>query len=573
MMDLEATFTISSGQAEAAIKRVIADTDRLARTGKQAEQSIRSLNSSFGSASKEASSLRLSAEKAGIGFKSLVTGVLDSKQPIMDLAMSMSYLTRAFKVGVAGTVGVVAIAEVIKGLTKENEKLNEITKSLDGTLSTFSKTISTISFEGAISQANALGDALDKAFEKLEEPGFIERLGRGVSDLFTGGAKRRTSEAIAKTAGAVETSKAIAEERLQREIELKITERTNKLEAQRSKIRDKFALQQREAIKQGFGESYLQKLRIKEGLEILQLEEDIAKESKKAGEEAVKAQKEKADATRRALEEAIKSARTEQDLQQQNADLFKKYADEQIRKNKQVAEERAKAEKDAEDSITEASIKAARTMDEIDAKRAKQRTEQEKILMGSAAGRQALAAARLKAERQAPRRAFREEEVAVRERQTLENEQRKAKGLPLLDVGAVRRRMAEEAVGLPSEQALARETIKGRAEPIEPAGGSLEEIQRRFGTQKPAPTSIMEEFNAIDRMFGRGATSKPIDMMQRELPSYPDIKTHRGFNLMEPQGSQSQSKDPEMVGILKSIEKYMSLASSAPLVTSGSGRS
>lgn len=496
MMNLEATFTMNSLQAEQAIKRVTLETDKLSKTGKDAERSIQGVNRSFDYASKGARGLNVSAEKAGIGFKSLVIGILDSKQPIMDLAQSMSYLTRAFKVGVAGTVGIVAVSEVIKGLTKENEKLNDITKSLNDTFKTFSKNMTTLSAEGAIAQANSLGDALDKAFEKMREPSFMERLGGGISDLFTGGAKKRAGQAIVQTAGAIETANAIAEQSLALEVQINSYEKINKFEAERMRINEKFRTLQQEAIKSGKSENYINLLKIRQGQELGKIQE-------------------------KQNEENSQYRKTDKQIAEETQDFFdtirqknESYDRERTRRLEAIREETAKQVKQAEEKLAlekqqtaekEAQLRLAKSQmaaetiqaqDRLAAQRSQERAEIGGGVLGaSRSGVKALEVARKQRTEEVRKKDFKtQEKIIGEEAQRLTEEEAARGGSRVFTRADVRKRLAaQQAAG---EMPTLGQRITGGMQGIEPAQLARSEQE---GQQKGIPDLVA----AIERLIAK----------------------------------------------------------------------
>lgn len=517
---------MNSVQAEQAIKRVTFDTDKLSKTGREAERSVRSLNTSFDHTARGAGNLRLSAEKAGIGFKNLVVSVLDSKQPVMDLAQSMSYLTRAFKVGVAGTVGIVAISEVIKGLTKENAQLDETTKSLNDTIKTFSKNMTTLSFEGAIGQANALGDALDKAFEKMNEPSFMEKLGQGVGDIFTGGAKKRAAQAVVKTAGAIETANQIAEENLQLQVQIGFLAERDKFEAKRLEINGKFNSLIKQAIKDGRSKEFIGLLEVRQGQELLKVDKQQNDEAAKAAKEKEQLEKEN--------QQLIQSNIDYQNKLKTDAELYDSQRARNLERTRKELADQVKLNENLlqQEQQKAAVAKAAAAFQEVERKNAERSRQAgsmaEGILGSTKAGKATLANAEKRRQREIVKENFKfAQQVAPtqRDREALAAQVAAGKVPSLKEVAQA------EQEGIAPEQLAQSRAISKFEESRKPFGRMMEvpSITTEFGQKMGAGYGLGEPLTKPGAGGGDGVTAiltrieKVLSQNLTELKSAPTL--------------------------------------------------
>lgn len=234
--------------------------------------------------------INVSSQKAGSAVRNFASIVRSGQEPVAALADSFSYLARAFGIGVAGTVAVVGVVEIIKSFVAESQKLNTITEKLNASLKGFRDNTNALDFSGAIKQVRALSGAIADAREQAagESGGIMGRVGRTIFDLLGGSEYRfRFTQDLAKNELAL--ARSAAKTALQREIELESLKGINPIEAKRLETQQKyFRLEQDLKSINADKETFLL-LQFRLSQELVNLDEEAAKEKAKADEEAKKA--------------------------------------------------------------------------------------------------------------------------------------------------------------------------------------------------------------------------------------------------------------------------------------------
>jgi len=196
--------------------------------------------------------MRISTEKAGKAVRGLASILQSGQDPVIALAGSFENLTRAFGLGLAGTVAVVGISQVIKSFIKDTEKMNEVTKTLNTTLNGLGASVGSLDFTGAVKQIDTIRSAIEEANAKLNEnDSILSKIGATMEETFLGGARRSLEDAKARARQAEINAKVQAETNLNRENEMAILERLNPIEAKREKLRQQQAKEAREAERLG----------------------------------------------------------------------------------------------------------------------------------------------------------------------------------------------------------------------------------------------------------------------------------------------------------------------------------
>lgn len=244
----------------------------------------------FNEVNKGLDQIKVSSEKAGGAVRFFSQIVKSGQEPVTALADSFSNLARAFGLGVAGTVAVVGVVEVIKSFIAESQKLNTITEKLNTSLKGFRDNAGTLDFSGAIKQVKALSGAIAEAREQAagESGGIMGRVGRTIFDLFGGAEYRlRFTQDLAKNELAL--ARDSAKTALQKEIELESLKGISPLEVKRLEIQQKyFRLEQDLKTINADKETFLL-LQFRLSQELVNLDEEAAKEKAKADEESKKA--------------------------------------------------------------------------------------------------------------------------------------------------------------------------------------------------------------------------------------------------------------------------------------------
>ncbi|MFZ9739387.1 MAG: hypothetical protein ACO3EZ_15405 [Prochlorotrichaceae cyanobacterium] len=202
--------------------------------------------------------MKISTEKAGKAVRSLASILQSGQDPVLALASSFENLTRAFGLGLAGTVAVVGISQVIKSFIKDTEKMTEATKNLNSILKGLNTNIGSLDFSGAVKQIETIRNAVDEANAKLNEnDSILSKIGSTIEETFLGGARRSLEDAKMLAKQAEINAKVQAETNLRRANEAAILERINPLEAKRLKLQEERAKALREAERIGAPQSLI----------------------------------------------------------------------------------------------------------------------------------------------------------------------------------------------------------------------------------------------------------------------------------------------------------------------------
>lgn len=235
--------------------------------------------------------MKISTEKAGKAIRSLASIIQSGQDPVIALSHSFENLSRAFGLGLAGTVAVVGISQVIKSFIKDTEKMNEVTRNLNTTLDSMNSNIGSLDFSGAVKQIETIRNAVDQANAKLlENDSILGKIGKTVEETFLGGARRSLEDAKAKAKQAEVNAKTQAETNLTRENELKYLEMADPLEAKRVKIMDEYNSSLKKAQDLGMGQEFQRQIEIRKNIaigEVAQERERIAMEKAAKEKEAM----------------------------------------------------------------------------------------------------------------------------------------------------------------------------------------------------------------------------------------------------------------------------------------------
>lgn len=268
--------------------------------------------------------INVSSQKAGAAVRNFASIVRSGQEPVAALADSFSYLARAFGLGVAGTVAVVGAVEVIKSFVSESQKLNTITEKLNTSLRGFRDNAGALDFSGAVKQVKALSGAIADAREQAagESGGIMGRVGRTIFDLIGGAEYRlRFTQDLAKNELAL--ARDSAKTALQKEIELESLKGINPLEVKRLEIQQKyFRLEQDLKSINADKETFLL-LQFRLSQELVNLDEEAAKEKAKADEESKKAIEERIRLSEQEVQKQVEiNEKRRKGLQEYNAGLM-----------------------------------------------------------------------------------------------------------------------------------------------------------------------------------------------------------------------------------------------------------
>jgi len=264
-LELIGKIRMDSGQAEGAIGRVTRGTEGLSISSRKAESAV----------------------------KNFASVIRSGQEPVTALADSVGNLTRAFKLGLGATIAIVGIIEVVKSLVYESQRLNGIADKLSASLKGMAESADLSTLSGAVGQLKQIKKAVQEANEEVAkgQGGVLGRAGKTIADMLGGSEYRLRSLAdLAKNQEAV--ARDSAKTALRREIELETLRSINPIEAKRVSVKQKFFEQERELIKLGYDNETIELNRIRLAQELVNIDEEAAKEKTKANEEAKKANEE-----------------------------------------------------------------------------------------------------------------------------------------------------------------------------------------------------------------------------------------------------------------------------------------
>jgi hypothetical protein len=235
----------------------------------------------FGEVNRGLGDINVSSQKAGAAVRNFASILRSGQEPVTALADSFSYLTRAFGLGVAGTVAVVGVVEVIKSFISESTKLNTVADQVNGTLKTFNSTAGSLDFGGAITQVKSLTNALDEARLKIgERTDILGKVGKTIADTFFGGSRERAEASLGNLRAAQNQARFAAGIALDKRIEAMETAKISKFAAQNLAITEKYREERRKGLEIGLAESDLRKL---DALEIEELRKVAMAEMEERG--------------------------------------------------------------------------------------------------------------------------------------------------------------------------------------------------------------------------------------------------------------------------------------------------
>jgi hypothetical protein len=264
-LELIGKIRMDSGQAEGAIGRVTRGTEGLSISSRKAESAV----------------------------KNFASVIRSGQEPVTALADSVGNLTRAFKLGLGATIAIVGIIEVIKSLVYESQRLNGIADKLSASLKGMAESADLSTLSGAVGQLKQIKKAVQEANEEIEKGkgGVLGRAGKTIADMLGGSEYRlRSLNDLAKNQEAI--ARDAAKTALRREIELESLKAVNPIEAKRVAIKQEFFDKERELIKLGYDNETIELNRIRLSQELVNIDEEAAKEKAKANEEAKKANEE-----------------------------------------------------------------------------------------------------------------------------------------------------------------------------------------------------------------------------------------------------------------------------------------
>ena len=250
----------------------------------------------------EMDQVKIRSERASRAVKSLASIFRDGQDPALALAQAVESLTKALGLGIGATVAVVGTIEVIKSFIKNADEMNKSTEALNNALENFRSQADTLDLSGAISQIRTLTKELEKA-QKAGSQRPEDRFFGSIADAFFGGAKVKGEAAQQGTRQAIKSARQIAEQSVFEEGRLQILRITNKLEAERLQIADKYAKKLKEASEAGLGDVVIREIEMQKAIELEQIELQFAADErervqKEADEKARLAEKEVAEKER-----------------------------------------------------------------------------------------------------------------------------------------------------------------------------------------------------------------------------------------------------------------------------------
>jgi hypothetical protein len=264
-LELIGKIRMDSGQAEGAIGRVTRGTEGLSISSRKAESAV----------------------------KNFASVIRSGQEPVTALADSVGNLTRAFKLGLGATIAIVGIIEVIKSLVYESQRLNGIADKLSASLKGMAESADLSTLSGAVSQLKQLKKATQEANAEIEKGkgGVLGRAGKTIADML--GLPQYTIRSLSDLAKNQEAiARDAAKTALRREIELESLKSINPLEAKRVALQQEYFQKERDLIQIGADRETIELNKIRLAQELVNIDEDAAKEKAKANEEAKKANEE-----------------------------------------------------------------------------------------------------------------------------------------------------------------------------------------------------------------------------------------------------------------------------------------
>lgn len=252
--------------------------------------------------------VKVSSEKAGRAVRSLASILRDSQDPTVALADAMAGLARAFRFGAGATVVIIGAVEIIKSFIKNADEMNKATESLNNALENFRQQADNLDVSSAISQIRLLTKELEKA-SQVGKTRPEDRFFGTVVDAFLGGAQMKSDVAQQATRQAIKSARQIAEQSVFEEGRLQILRITNKLEAQRVEIADKYSKKLKEIRDAGLEDILAKEIEIQKAIEIEQAEMDFAKAE---SERIAKEEEEKMRLAEKEMQEAEKLRKIEE---------------------------------------------------------------------------------------------------------------------------------------------------------------------------------------------------------------------------------------------------------------------
>jgi hypothetical protein len=244
----------------------------------------------------------------------------EGQDPALALAGSLDSLARALGLSLGASVAVVGVVEVIKSFIKNADDMNKATESLNSSLDTFRSQSENLDLSGALSQIRILTKELEKASQAGKQRPEDKLFGT-IADVL-GGAEMKKGVAQQGARQAIGSARIIAEQSILEEGRIQILRITNKLEADKLQITERYVKKLNEARDAGLSESSIKQLQIQQAIDLEQADIQFA------NNERERIQKESEEKTRLAEKEAREKERL-QKIEEQNHQTMLKRIEEQ----------------------------------------------------------------------------------------------------------------------------------------------------------------------------------------------------------------------------------------------------
>lgn len=276
--------------------------------------------SKFDKVISEMGEVKVGSERAGRAVRSLASILRDGQDPALALAGAFENLSRSLKLGIGATVAIVGAIEVIKSFVKNADDMNKATESLNSSLDTFRSQSENLDLSGALSQIRILTKELEKASQAGKQRPEDKLFGT-IADVL-GGAEMKKGVAQQGARQAIGSARIIAEQSILEEGRIQILRITNKLEADKLQITERYVKKLNEARDAGLSESSIKQLQIQQAIDLEQADIQFA------NNERERIQKESEEKTRLAEKEAREKEQLEK-IEEQNHQTMLKRIDEQ----------------------------------------------------------------------------------------------------------------------------------------------------------------------------------------------------------------------------------------------------
>lgn len=267
--------------------------------------------------------VNVSSQKAASAVKSFASVIRSGQEPVGALADSLLNFSRALKIGIGGTIAIVAVSEAMKSLIEESQRVNAISEKLNSSLKAIRENSGRVDLNSAISQVKSLAAAIADANEQYQKTGgdFVTRAGRTIADLLgvSDYTFRFTSDLARQE---MANARYDVKRALQQEIELMNVKKKGEFAVKELQInREAYDLQKK--LKSISADRETNQLaEILRLYKLGELEEEQIKKKKEADEEQKKRDEETAKARQKAIDEAIKK---EEELRQKQKQALADY--------------------------------------------------------------------------------------------------------------------------------------------------------------------------------------------------------------------------------------------------------